>query len=93
MKRRQSLVNKYENNWQLIELFEKVIIISKASRIKKLINAPIKLLYSKILELMSSKLDKPIEIKATTFFGDKMFIVIPEVVSLHIYRYGFLKRV
>lgn len=71
---------------------EKSIFFSKGTRIQKLRKAPVKLLYSKLLEFVALLLKKPIRTKAKTFWGEDMLVVTPEVVSLHIYRYGFFEE-
>lgn len=76
-----------DNN--LIESLKRAVSISKATRAQKLKKVPVRLIYSKILELISRWLDKPFKVKAKTFWGEEMFLIIPEVVSLSIYRYGF----
>ncbi|GAH14229.1 unnamed protein product, partial [marine sediment metagenome] len=76
-----------DNN--LIESLKRAVSISKATRAQKLKKVPVRLIYSKILELINRWLDKPFKVKAKTFWGEEMFLIIPEVVSLSIYRYGF----
>lgn len=76
----------------LIKSLEKSIFFSKGTRIQKLRKVPVKLLYSKILEFVALLLKKPIRTKAKTFWGEDMLVVTPEVVSLHIYRYGFFEE-
>ncbi len=73
----------------LIESLKRAVYIFKATRAQKLKKVPVRLIYSKILELISRWLDKPFKVKAKTFWGEEMFLIIPEVVSLSIYRYGF----
>ncbi|MCK4377377.1 MAG: FkbM family methyltransferase [Actinomycetia bacterium] len=73
----------------LIESLKRAVSIFKATRAQKLKKVPVRLIYSKILELISRWLDKPFKVKAKTFWGEEMFLIIPEVVSLRIYRYGF----
>lgn len=71
---------------------EKAFSRSRGTRIQKLRIAPIKLLYSKILELITLHFRNPIKIKAKTFWNGDMFVIIPEPVSLSIYRYGFFEE-
>jgi FkbM family methyltransferase len=71
---------------------ETLVVLSTGTRIKRLNKAPMKILYSKILELFALLFGKPIRIKAKTFWGEDMLVVIPEVVSLNIFRYGFYEE-
>ena len=71
---------------------ETLVALSTGTRIKRLNKAPMKILYSKILELFALLFGKPIRIKAKTFWGEDMLVVIPEVVSLNIFRYGFYEE-
>lgn len=72
----------------LITQLEKAILLSKGTKIQKVIKTPIKMLYSQIL--INSK--KTIKTKAKTFWDENIFVVIPEVVSINIYRYGFFEE-
>ena len=80
------------DNIELIKLFEKAVFFSKGTRFQKLRKSPIKLSYSKILEIISLCFEKPMQIKTETFYGEDMLVVIPEVVSLNIYRYGVFEE-
>ncbi len=77
---------------KLEKAMEVAVFNSKGTCIQKLKKAPIKLLYSKILELITVGAKKPIKIKAKTFWDRDMFVIIPEPVSLNIYRYGFFEE-
>lgn len=50
------------------------------------------MLYSKILEFIALWLKNPIRIKTKTFWNEEMTILIPEVVSLSLYKYGFFEE-
>lgn len=80
------------NNINLIKLLEKSIFFSKGTRIEKVKKSPIKLPYSKILELFAQWSDIPLIVKAKIFWNENMRVVIPEFVSLCIYRYGFFEE-
>ncbi len=80
------------NNTALIQLLERTVSRSKGTRIQRLKNAPKNLLYSKILELFARWFDKSTIVKTKTFWDENMLVVIPEIVSLHIYRYGFFEK-
>lgn len=76
----------------LIESLKRAVSISEATRAQKLKKVPVRLIYSKILELISRWLDKAFKVKAKTFWGEKILIIIPEEVSLSLYRYGFFEE-
>lgn len=50
------------------------------------------MLYSKILEFIVLWLKNPIRIKTKTFWNEEMTILIPEVVSLSLCKYGFFEE-
>ena len=64
-----------DNN--LIESLKRAVSISKATRAQKLKKVPLRLIYSKILELISWWLDKPFKVKAKTYWGEEMFDLYP----------------
>lgn len=80
------------NDADLIRLLEKAVVFSKEPRFNKLAKAPIKLLRAKILEALSVLLKKPIKTKTRTFWNETMSVVIPEVVSISLQRYGFYEE-
>jgi len=80
------------SNINLVNLFQKAAFLSKGTRFEKLRKAPTKLLYSKILEVITRLDKKAIMIKAKTFWDEDMLVAIPEGVSLSIYRYGFFEE-
>jgi len=76
----------------LIKSFETAIHLSKGTRIQRLLKSPTKLAYSKFLELISVWFRQSFSLKANTFWDEQMLVVIPERVSLSIYRYGFFEE-
>ena len=60
-------------------------------RLSRLMHAPIRLLYSKCLEMYAKQFRTPVWRRARTFWGDEMRIVFPERVSMTIYRYQFFE--
>jgi len=80
------------NNFDSIKLLEKSIFLLEGTRFQRIRKAPKKMLYTKILELIVLLYKKPIRIKAKTFWNENMLVVIPEQVSLNIYRYGFFEE-
>ena len=73
-------------------MLDKAVFLSKGTRIKRIIKSPIKLSYSKILEIIALSFEKPMQIKTKTFWGEDMLVVVPEVVSLSLCRYGFYEE-
>ncbi|MFX0141666.1 MAG: FkbM family methyltransferase [Candidatus Hodarchaeota archaeon] len=80
------------DNIDLLKLFNKAIFLSKGSRIEILRKNTKKMLFSRILELTAVWFSKPIIIKVKLFWNEKMLIVFPELVSFHIFRYGFFEE-
>lgn len=76
----------------LIKLLDRTVSLYKGTRIQRIRKSPTKLLYSKFLELISLWFNRPVRIKAKTFWNDEMLIIIPEGVSLFICRYGFFEE-
>ena len=80
------------DNFTLIKLLEKSIYLSKGTKLYKITRNPRRLFYSKILEFFSIILKNCFEIKAKTFWGEQIIVVIPEQVSLNLYYYGFYEE-
>jgi FkbM family methyltransferase len=78
------------NNSDLLNSLEKAIALSKIHPVRKIIQP--KIVLSKILEKISLFSKMSYRIKATTFWGEKMNVLIPEVVSLNLYRYGYFEE-
>jgi hypothetical protein len=57
---------------------------SKKNRLSKILANPWKAGLPKFLNITN----KSEEVKAQTFFGREMYVLLPEVVSVHIWRYG-----
>ncbi len=76
----------------LFKSLEKAVYIAKGTRLEKLRTAPIKFVNSKLLELIAMSLNKTFKIKTMTFWNENMFVIIPEEVSLFIFRYGFYEE-
>ena len=80
------------NNINLIKLFDKAVFLSKGTRIQRLMKSPIKLPFSKFLAIVALLFEKSFRIEVKTFWGEKMLVILPEVVSLSIYRYGLFEE-
>lgn len=79
-------------NNSLFEKLKHATSQSSGIRIQRFKRAPIKLSLSKMLEIIALLSGKSIEVKTTTFWKEDMLVVIPELVSLCIYRYGFFEE-
>ena len=79
-------------NMDLIRLLETAVSLSRTKRLWRLSKAPKKLIHSKMLELIGVLFDKSFKVEAKTFWGKKMIVILPERVSLSIYRYGFFEE-
>jgi len=75
----------------LNKFLEKSISFSKETRIQKIKKNP-KIFMSKILEILALWFKIPIKVKAKTFWGENMTVIIPEVVSSCLYRYSFFEE-
>lgn len=62
------------------------------SRLDKMKEASFRLIFSLLLEKISSSINIPIKINTTTFWNEKMLVVFPEIVSIQLYRYGFFEE-
>ncbi len=75
-----------------IEKFEKSARLFNKSRLARFMGAPLKLGYSKAIEVCTKINNQPLEVKATTFWGESFYVIFPEIVSMQIYRYGFFEE-
>lgn len=80
------------NNEELVEILESYVSNAKGNRIQKILKSPMKMIFLKMMEEVSLGLKKSIKWKVKTFWGETMFVIIPETVSLHICRYGFFEE-
>jgi FkbM family methyltransferase len=74
----------------LLNSLKSTVLLSKKSKIHKLMRP--KFLCSLLLENITSWFASPIKVNVTTFWGEKMIVVVPEAVSMIIYRYGFYEE-
>lgn len=71
------------------ELFNEAFHFYCGQRFQKLKERPVHVIYGKLLFLAAKYLNRPIMVKAKTFWGDEMFVYFPEAVSYNIYNHGF----
>lgn len=64
----------------------------RSSRVSKFFQMPRSLARSSIAQFMALRRDEPMNLAARTFWGDQMRVVLPELVSFSIYRYGFFEE-
>ena len=80
-KQRKDLVN---NLYLAVSLSNN---ISKKNRLNRIIANPWKTTYPKLLNIAN----KSKKMRVSTFFGKEMNVLLPEVVSVNIWRYGFFE--
>jgi FkbM family methyltransferase len=64
---------------------------SKKTSLNKILHSPLHMMQSKLIEVYCKKTGKAWERSTTTFWGGKMNIFLPEIVSTTIDRYGFFE--
>lgn len=79
-------------NEELIKSLENSIYISRGNKIQKIKSAMLRMIFSKMLTQIAVSFKKSFKVKAKTFWDEEMLVIIPEVVSLSIYRYGFFEE-
>lgn len=68
------------------------IAFQKTSKFARLVQHPIKMVWPSIVHYIGSRLGIIRPQKILTFFGETMKVVLPEVVSSSLYRYGFFEE-
>jgi len=74
------------------EFFKKNLKKAQGTKMQKIFKAPKRMLFSVLLAMIARRFNRPFKITAKTFWGDEMSVVIPEVVSLSILRYGYFEE-
>jgi FkbM family methyltransferase len=74
----------------LINSLKEAVLLSKKNKFHKLMRA--RFLYSLLLENITLRFSRTIKTSAKTFWGEKMIVVMPEAVSIFIFRYGFYEE-
>lgn len=75
-----------------LRLFQENFKLAKGTMREKLAKAPVRMLWSKALELGAVRLGIGIKSKTRLPWGDRMTVVYPQVTSLAISRYGFCEE-
>lgn len=77
---------------ELVDLFKKSVALSEGSRLQKLIKIPKRAFFLKILEYLCLFFRSYHKIHAKTFWDEEMVVIVPEVVSSSIYKYGYTEE-
>ena len=64
---------------------------NKGAPIERVLRSPLRLPWSKLMEKICQATHKTMTLKASTFWGDEMNVVFPELVSCFFYRYGYFE--
>lgn len=75
----------------LIEQLELCVQRNSGSRLQRTLRAPLPLLTSKALEKYCRMTGSTWMLQAELFWGERMNVVFPEIVSCFLYRYGFFE--
>lgn len=78
-----------ESDFQRLEV---VARLAAQPGVLKMLRWPLRLGYSKWLEICARQAGKGVERQAQTFWGDRIIAVFPERVSMTVYRYGFFEK-
>lgn len=81
---------KMSANRELENLLESRLKFYHSGKLRKMLN--LKFIFSKMVEKMAILLDRPFILKKNTFWLERMLLVIPEEVSLNIYKYTFFEE-
>ena len=86
--------NKNMDNTELKNLTNSLNLSIKknsANLFIRVLRHPIKMLWSKLLEKNCLSKNQTKQMKATLFWGEDMNVVLPEIVSCFLHRYGFFE--
>jgi FkbM family methyltransferase len=79
-------------NEEYLLSFQRSLGRSQQSRIRRIFSSPIGEIRSKTLHAVSCRLDRPIRVRAKTFWNEEMEVILPEVVSTALFRYRFFEE-
>ena len=71
-----------------LSAFEARARLRDSSKFTKLLKTPIKFTTANAMRFITKKMNRSLELQATTFWGEKMYVVFPEGMSSTIYQYG-----
>lgn len=66
--------------------------LARAGRVGKLARSPVLMIRTQALEEACRLLGRVVEKGATTFWGDEMTVIVPDSVSIGVWRYGFFEE-
>lgn len=75
----------------LLEQLERHVQRNSGNRLQRTLRAPFPLLTSKLLEKYCQMTGSTQMLQARLFWGERMNVVVPEIVSCFLYRYGFFE--
>lgn len=86
-----SPTNRQQAKQALIEQLEQHVLRNTGNRLQRTLRAPLMLPMSKALETYCRMTDTTCRLQARLFWGERMNVVFPEIVSCFLYRYGFFE--
>jgi FkbM family methyltransferase len=75
-----------------LDRFRRSVSLFGAAPIVKVARSPRRMIYSMAVEKLCSRRCRAIHSTASTFWGGRMNVVLPEPMSTSIYRYGFIEE-
>ncbi len=85
------MVNNFDTDAARRE-FERLFAVHRSGRIARLRHGHVKLIYSKLLELLARRFETSFRRRARLPWGDRINIVYPDTTSLDISRFGFYEE-
>jgi len=79
-------------NEKLLDQLKRHAARSRGGALEKVMRAPARLVYSKLLEKQCIRNNTAKKVKTPTFWGGEMTVVFPEAISCFLYRYGFFEE-
>lgn len=79
-----------DNN--IVYNLERLCAFSKSTLFNKIIRKPYRFLSGRILKMFAHLTKYGIKCQIKTFWGENMVVIIPEVVSMQLYYYGFFEE-
>ena len=66
--------------------------LAERGKVAKVLRRPVRMAHSKILQSIARTLNTTFRVKADLFWKDSRNIVIPELVSCHLFQYGYFEE-
>lgn len=80
-----------ENN-NIMKSLDKAAAFVNKTKFEKLKAAPLKYIFWKFFEVILSSIKLPVKFNIKTFWNEQMIVIIPEKVSIYLYRYSFIEE-